>query len=271
MNSKNFEAPAQDASSQSASFGARLRAGETLVGPFFTTPSSRLAEMVGGLGFDCVCVDAEHGPLGPAEVDGLVAGLRLSGCPAVVRVPANRAELIGGALDSGADAVMVPHIVTGEDARQAVAAASYRLAGNSGSRGFAGATRAAGFGARSMAAHIAAEDARRIVIGQVEDAGALDHLDAILEAGLDCLFIGRSDLTVSMGETDRSAPAVLEACEHVARRARAAGKVVGTFTTDLAELPRWRELGVSVFLLGSELGLLRAGAQAFRERVARSL
>ena len=252
-------------------FHDRLRAGEPLHGPFFTTASARLAEVFGGLGFDCVCVDAEHGPLDRSDIDGLIMAFRLSGTPVIVRPPSGQTDHILAALDSGAAGVMIPHIITGDDAHAAVEAATYGPSARGKARGFSGATRAAAYGGRGMADHIARANAERVVIGQVEDAAALDHIDGILSADLDCVFIGRSDLTVSMGETDRNAPAVVEACEMVARKAREAGRIVGTFTTDLDELPRWRELGVSLFLLGSELGMLKAGARDFRARVAERL
>ena len=252
-------------------FRTRLRAGDPLHGPFFTTPSPRLAEVFGGLGFDCVCVDAEHGPLDRSDVDTLVMAFRLSLTPVVVRPPSGQTDHILAALDSGAAGVMIPHIITGEDAHAAVEAATYGPSSSGKGRGFAGGTRAADYGGLGMAELIARANASRVVIGQVEDAPALDQLDDILEADLDCVFIGRSDLTVSMGETDRNAPAVVEACEEVARKAREAGKTVGTFTTDLNELPRWRELGVSLFLLGSELGMMKAGARDFSAKVRAKL
>ena len=252
-------------------FHQRLRNADALHGPFFTTASTRLAEVFGTLGFDCVCIDAEHGPLDRSDIDALVMAFRLSSTPVIVRPPSGQTDHILAALDSGAAGVMVPHIITGDDAHGAVEAATYGPSARGKGRGFAGATRAADYGGLGMPDHISRANTERVVIGQVEDAAALDNLDDILSADLDCVFIGRSDLTVSMGETDRKAPAVVEACEAVARKAREAGRIVGTFTTDLEELPRWRELGVSLFLLGSEIGMMKAGAKAFRDRVVQKL
>ena len=260
----------------STTFPARFRAlshrdAPLLWGPFFSTPSLRLADMFAAqaarAGFSCVCLDAEHGPLDRRDVDELTLAFRAHGVPILVRPPSGQGDHILAALDSGADGVMVPHITSGAGARAAVAAATYTSEEVNGLRGFSGSTRAAGYG-RGMAEHIARSNAARIVIGQVEDREALDDIDAIVATpGLDCVFIGRSDLTVSLGLADRNAPEVLDAVEMVARLACEAGKVVGTFTADLAELPRWRALGVNFFLFGSEVGWLRAGAAAFGEAV----
>ena len=243
-----------------------FRARKPLFGPFFRTPSPVLAEVFGGVGFDCVCVDAEHGPLDRADIDLLLMAFRAAGTPVIVRPPSGQDDHILNALDCGAAGIMVPHVNTGEAAHQVVAAATYHEG-----RGFAGATRSSGYGARAMAEHIRLSNAERITIGQVEDAEALDNIDDIVAAPLDCIFIGRSDLTVSMGLTDRNAPEVIEACEMVTRKAVEAGRVVGTFTADMGELPRWREMGVSFFLLGSEFGMLKAGAKAFKGRVEGAL
>lgn len=249
-------------------FAERFRAGEPLLATFFRTPSHSLAEVLSRAPVDAVCVDAEHSALDRAQIDPLLLAFRASGMPAVVRVPDHAPNSILSALDMGAGGVMVPHLITGEDAHAVVDAATYRTAGTpDGARGYAGATRAAGYGARAMRDAIAA-GADRLVIGQVEEREALEHVDGIVAVdGLDCVFIGRSDLTISFGHTDTSAPEVMEAVELVARKASEAGRVVGTFTANLDEIPALRALGISFFLLGSEADLMLRGARDFAAEV----
>jgi len=240
-----------------------FRARKPLYGPFVRMAGHITTEILSGVGFDCVCVDMEHSPLSRMDVDGLISGFHARNTPVIVRPRTASHEHILAALDADAAAVMAPHINTGEQAEALANAATYFRG-----RGYAGATRAALYGARSMGDTIARANAQAIVIAQVEHIDAVANIDVIVGVeGLDCIFIGRSDLTVSTGGTDTNAPEVVEAVDLVTRKAVEAGKVVGTFTGNLDELPNLQDQGISFFLLGSDYGMLRAGASAFKAKV----
>ena len=245
------------------SFKERLASGEPLIGTFLKTPSAMVCEALGRADLDAVCIDAEHAPFDRRDIDVSVHALTHAGTPAIVRVPALRSEYILNALDCGADAILAPHVASAQDAQFLVAQSTYGKG-----RGFAGSSRAAGYMARGMAEHIATSNARVSVIAQIEDKAALDNLDAILEVeGIDCFFIGRADLTVALGYVNPNEPAVIEAAEHVCRAAQAAGRRIGMFTANVDELPKWRALGASLFLLGSDHSMMLEGAKSLTSRV----
>ncbi|MGB0905852.1 MAG: HpcH/HpaI aldolase family protein [Maricaulaceae bacterium] len=229
------------------------------------TPSPAVCEVLGRSGVDLVCLDAEHAPFDRRDIDNCVLACRAVQLPCLVRVPAAKAEHILSVLDVGADGIIAPHMKNAEDARYVAGKAHYHTG-----RGFAGGTRASG--AKGMAEHVADSAASTVVVGQIEDVEALDNIDAILDVdGIDCFFIGRSDLTISMGLTDRNDPRVLSAIEDICRRAKKRGRITGTFTADLDELPHWRSLGVSLFLLGSDQGFMASGAKSFGAQVREKL
>ncbi len=248
--------------SVAANFKRRLRAGEPLLGTFVKTPHPVVVEILARAGLDCVCLDAEHAPYDRHALDlGLLAA-RANGLPALVRVPSGAPEHVLSALDLGAAGVVVPHVRSGAEAAALARSAHY---GARGGRGYAGGTRATNFAAPPLAERLARAAEETCVVVQLEDVEALPEAEAIASApGVDAVFIGRIDLTVALGETDPKAPAVMQAVEDATRRIRAAGAVVGMFTPDLAELPRWREQGASLFLLGSDQGFIRAGAEGLR-------
>lgn len=247
----------------SAAFKARLAAGEPLIGTFLKTPSPMVCEVLARGGLDAVCIDAEHAPFDRRDIDACVHALGAAGVPSIVRVPAMRSEYILNALDCGADAILAPHVASEADARFVVEQSTYGRG-----RGFAGSSRSAGYMARSMAEHIAASNAHISIIAQIEDKAALDNLDAILAVdGIDCFFIGRADLTVSLGFDDPNVPAVIEAVEHICRMAHKAGRRTGMFTANIDELPKWRALGASLFLLGSDHAMMLEGAKGLTTRV----
>ncbi|MEM6683404.1 MAG: aldolase/citrate lyase family protein, partial [Pseudomonadota bacterium] len=215
-----------------------------------------LCEVFGRSALDAICLDAEHSPFDRADLDRCVFALKASGKPAIVRVPSCQPEHILNALDLGTDGILAPHIITKSDAEALVEAATYGKG-----RGYSGSTRAAGYMAKNMATHLAESDGAAAIIAQVEDAAALEHLDDILSvAGIDCVFIGRADLTVSLGFNDPSAPDVVRAVEDICAAAKAAGVPSGMFTSNISELGHWQALGASVFLLGSDHGFLLSGA-----------
>lgn len=241
----------------------RLRDQVPLIGTFLKTPSAMVCEVLGRSDLDLVCLDAEHSPFDRRDINGCLLALEHVGKPSLVRVPANRPEYVLNALDCGATGVLVPHVVTGADA-EALAANAHFGTG----RGYAGSTRAAGYGARKMAQHKVLSGEETVVIAQIEDAEALEHLDAILAVDtIDAFFIGRADLSVSLGADGPNDPQVIEAVEQICIKGKEAGATIGMFTANLDEIPKWRAAGASLFLLGSDHGFMLSGATELTTKV----
>ncbi len=242
-------------------FRTQLQQRDLLWGPFFTSGDIVAAEAIGRIDCDAVCVDLEHGLFDQRDLSACILALKSAQKYVIIRVRQNEPSLIGQALDLGADAILCPHVNTKADAKRLAAACRYKTG-----RGYSGATRANGFGARGMDTHCDTEDARVAVIAQIEDAEAVENIDSICAVeGLDAIFIGRSDLTVSMGHRDRNHSDVIKAVETVAASGQAAGLAVGTFTAELSEIAHWQQCGISLFLLGSQIGFMVSGGQAFAE------
>ena len=243
------------------SFKSRIAGREPMLGTFLKTPHPHVVEVLATCGFDLLCLDAEHAPFDRGDIDRCVAAARAADMPVVVRVADASPHAILNALDCGADGVVVPHLRSADEARAAVRSAHY----GPGGRGFAGSSRAAAYGRVAMADHRAASAARTIVIGQIEDVEAVNAIDSIAAVpGIDLLFVGMMDLTVALAcERPDEAP-VVAACERVVAACVDAGRPVGMFVPRAAEAARWRELGVSLFLLGSDHSLIRTGAAALR-------
>lgn len=242
-------------------FKRRLVAGEPLLGTFVKTPHPSVVEVLAQTGLDCLCLDAEHAPFDRVDLDrGIMAG-RAGGIAALVRVASGTPHEILNALDLGAAGVIVPHVRSAAEAETVVRAGHYGVGG----RGYAGGTRASGYGSPPIGERLERTRAETSVIVQIEDVEALDHLDAIAAVpGVDAVFIGRIDLTVTLGETDPKAPRVMAAVSDIIAACRKAGRTVGLFTPDLSELDMWREQGASLFLLGADHAYIRAGAIKLR-------
>lgn len=242
-----------------------IASGATVLGTFIKTPHPHVVEVLAASGLDCLCLDAEHAPFDRGDLDLCILAARAAGTPVLVRTPSNAPHHILNALDCGADGVVVPHVRSAGEARALVAAAHYGPGGGLERRGYAGSSRAAGYGTKPIPEHLAASAARSIVIAQIEDREALDEIEAIAAVeGLDALFVGRIDLTIALGCTSPDDPAVIAAAERIVAAGRAAGRPVGMFTPRAGDVPQWRARGASLFLLASDHTFLRAGAQQLR-------
>jgi 2-keto-3-deoxy-L-rhamnonate aldolase RhmA len=238
-------------------FRQRLLARERLVGTFLKTPGVHATEILGGLGYDFVVIDTEHAPFNPETVDVMLLAARAAGLAGVVRV-GDVAQALA-VLDMGAEGVLIPHVDSAEKARRAVAACRYR----GGARGFTNSSRAGGYGALGIAAHVAAADQRVAVIAMIEDPAAMAVIDEILAVdGLDAVFIGRGDLTVAYGETAMSAKPVVEATARVLAAAARAGKPACLMTAGADEAAGHLRAGASAFIHGSDQGFMRQAAAA---------
>lgn len=249
-------------------FGERLRAGEPLVSTFIKTPGIHGIEIAGLAGLDAVVIDAEHGPFSTEALDVALLACRAAGLAAIVRVRDARATTIGAALDLGANGVLVPHVRSVDDTRAAVAAARYL----GGQRGFSNSPRAGGYGSARMAEHIERQDREALVLCQIEDATAVDSVEAIAAVpGVDCLFLGRADLAVSYGATQIDHPQIVQAQARTFNAARRARVAAGIFIGDAAEINTLLDAGCSFFVVGSDQSVLRTGFQALRSSLERPL
>lgn len=218
---------------------------------------------MGRTDLDLICLDAEHAPFDRRDLDLCLLASRSSNIPAIVRIPSLSAEHILNALDCGAEGVLVPHVSSADEASKAVAFSTYGLG-----RGFAGSSRSAGYMKASMAQHIQSSNDRVCIIAQIEDAAALDQIDQILSVDtIDAFFIGRADLTVSLGYDNPNTPEVIEAVSEICRKGNERGRTIGMFTANLDEIDAWRGKGASLFLLSSEHSMILDGAKALNEKV----
>ena len=249
------------------SFRARLCAGEAMMGTFLKTPSPIVCEVLGMSPLACVCIDAEHAPFGRMELDGCIAAFRAADMPSLVRVQTGSAGEILSALDCGATGIVLPHVVSGPEAAEFARAAHY----GPGGRGYAGSSRAAQYTTKPMAMHLQDSTARTTIIAQIEDADALPNLDAIAATkDIDCLFVGRMDLTVSLGASSPTDERVVEAVEQICAAGRRHGKAVGMFFPPSEDCMAWQAKGATLFLLASDQQFLLDGARALAGRITRN-
>ena len=232
----------------------RWTAGAPAVGGWLGIPSAYSAEIVARCDLDYVCVDIQHGLLDYGDAWQMLQAINIGSATPLVRVPWNEPGIIGKSLDAGARGIIVPMVNTRAEAEAAAQACRYAP---DGSRSYAG-TRVVRQEGSDYFAHANADVA---VIPMVETVEAVANLDGILSVpGIDAVYVGPSDLSVSLGldpgnndgepSFDAAVAAILDGCarhnviagchtvSELCQRRAAQGFRMITITSDTVALTR---------------------------------
>lgn len=236
-------------------FAQRLRSREPLVGYWITTDNPVATEWIARTGYDYVCLDLQHGLIDYAGgVLGLTA-IDAAGSAGVVRVPAADPAWIGRALDAGARAVIVPLVDSAEQAAAAARACRYPPHG----------VRSYGPMRSQLRIGPAPRDADASVacIVMIETAAGLEDVEAICATpGVDAVYVGPSDLALSLGAETPARGAALPAFERALERVRTAaataGVAAGLHCPDGGGAARALAAGFTFASVSNDLNHLRA-------------
>jgi 4-hydroxy-2-oxoheptanedioate aldolase len=240
-------------------FKQALAEGRLQIGLWCALASNIAAEVIGDAGFDWILLDTEHAP---NEVAGLLPQLQAMarGTATPIARPAwNDPVLIKRIMDLGVHTLLVPWVQSAEEAQRAVAATRYAT---EGIRGSAAGVRASRYG--RIPDYLRQANAQTCVLVQAETQAALNNLEAIATVdGVDGVFIGPSDLAASLGHLGNSAhPDVQAAIAGAVRRLKTVGKAAGILAPLELDARRYIDWGYTFIAVGSDLGVLRGGADA---------
>jgi 4-hydroxy-2-oxoheptanedioate aldolase len=236
-----------------------LRAGRAQIGLWSSLSSHISVEVLAGSGFDWLLLDTEHSPNDLPMLHTQLQAMTGGSASAIVRPAWNDAVLIKRILDLGAQSLLIPMV-------QAVAATRYPP---HGIRGMGTIVRANHFG--RVKDYLARVNDELCVIVQIETKKALGNLaDIAAVEGVDCLFIGPSDLSADMGYLGQSGhPVVKAAIDDAIGRIRGTGKVAGILTGVEADAQHWLDLGALFVGVGSDIGILARQSEALAARFRR--
>jgi 2-keto-3-deoxy-L-rhamnonate aldolase RhmA len=243
-------------------FRSRLAAGDLLVGTMVTLNSPEVSEILAEVGFDWLFIDAEHSPLGPAELQRIMQGAGRQ-VPCLVRLPSAGEVPIKKALDSGAAGIIAPQINNAEAAKNVVGMAKYSP---DGSRGV-GVSRAHGYGLR-IQEYISTANEELAVVVQAEHIEAVRNIEAIVAVpGIDAVFVGPYDLSASLGKPGQvDDPEVRMAIHSITAVCLNAGVRLGIFGMTAAAVKPYIEAGYTLVVAGIDTVLLgRAAAELLVE------
>lgn len=228
------------------------------------------AEIMAAQGYDSLTVDIQHGVVDYRDAVLMFQAMRASGVVPLARAPWLEPGIIMKVLDAGAYGVICPMINTGAEAAALVAAVRYPPLG---SRSF-GPSRANFSAGPNYAAEANGEI---LCFAMIETAEAMANLAAIAATpGLDGIYVGPADLTLSLSEGrlapgfDREEPEMVEAIQGILGACKDAGirAAIHCGTPDYAaKAVGW---GFDMTTLPNDVRLL-AGAAAASVARARAL
>jgi 4-hydroxy-2-oxoheptanedioate aldolase len=246
------------------------------LGGWLVLPSNISAEYMARAGFDWLCVDMQHGSIDYQVALSMLQAISTTDTVPVVRVPWNEPGIIMKTLDGGAYGVIVPMVNSRTEAEAAIGACRYAPAGY----------RSYGPGRAVLYAgpdYFPNANATVLCICMLETREAIARADEIISTpGLDAIFIGPSDLSVSLGlppSYDQEAVEFTEALDKVLAACKKHGVVAGAFCGN-ASVAKKRigqgfrlvqvadDAGSMVRTAAAALGEVRAGTGAAPETAA---
>ncbi len=277
----------------------KLEKGEAILGLISTDRSLTNARALASSDLDFVIIDMEHGALDLEQLHTFLLGmtdkaailrkgnLQPSVTPLVRITPYGRENLqfiVKQALDLGVFGIMFPTINTKAEALNAVRAARYpqpkgaqdmEPAGQRGS----GPTNAIWYWGIPSAEYTQRADTwpldrqgELLLFLQAESAEAVKNIDEILEVpGIGAIFIGPSDLSLSLGVGGVPNAPELEAAIQTVLKACLARNVPCAITTSVGDVARRLREGFRIVTVGGDGGMtpgtdatLKAGRAALR-------
>ena len=249
-----------------ATFLELLNSGPQLgLGIFY--PASGIIERLGP-DWDWIWIDGQHGELAYADVLAAVRASNLVKKPCVVRVPGHEAGLIGKALDTATDAVMVPMVENAKQAKAIVEAAKFPPLG------------CRSYGARRLIdlhgrAYAHSDRPHPLLVCQIETEPGLKNAASIAAVeGVDALFFGPDDMSLRFGlpmDQPRPKGYLDQALKTVADAAKANGKICGGVFGTPESLSAAVELGYMLNVGTADSSILANGSKEIATSLRQSL
>lgn len=245
------------------SFKRDLLAGKKLIGCWSSLSSAITTEVLGVAGFDWILLDGEHSPNDMSTYIPQLMALKDSPSAPVVRPASNNPVEMKRMLDAGFYNFLVPFVESVDEAAMAVAATRYPP---QGMRGVSVSQRSNRYG--TVADYFKGANDQMCVMVQIESVAGVAAARAIAELeGVDCLFVGPSDLAAGLGHLgNANHPDVQAAIAAVFADAKAAGKPSGILAPVEADARKYMAMGATFVAVGSDLGVFRNATQALHDR-----
>ena len=229
----------------------KLRSGKPAFSIKTNLSDPRAVEIGCAYGFDCMWICHEHVPSDWLRIEDMVRAAKLHDVDAMVRVARGSYSDYIWPFEMDASGIMVPHLMSVEQAEQVVRMTRFHPVGR---RPWDGGNLDGFFCQIPPLEYLETSNQEKFVACQIEDPEPMAELDAIAAVpGYDMLFFGPGDFSHAIGKPGQTKdPEVVAARRAVAAAARKHGKFAATMGT-LDMIPQLQEEGFQFFAVGADV------------------
>ena len=218
----------------------------------------RWAGVFAGANLDYVIIDTEHSAFSRGEVADLCSAFSKAGIAPIVRIPIPSSHYVTMAIDGGAQGVLAPYCESLAQVKEVIGAAKWRplkgilldMAVDIGE-----------FPSDDTKQYLERMNQNNIVIIGIESMPALMNLEEMLNVeGIDVIFIGPNDLSISMGIPDQyTNPEFEVAVKRVISICNTHGVAVAIHLFDVKLTTKWINEGMRFVLHSMDTHAMSVG------------
>jgi 2-keto-3-deoxy-L-rhamnonate aldolase RhmA len=219
----------------------------------FATPG--IGHILKSAGCDFVLFDLEHSGFGFETVKSAMRYFEAADLPAIVRVPSREYHHIARAMDMGAEGLMLPMVGSPQEVRHIIDSMKYHPVGK---RGVALQVAHDRYRPGSVADKFIATNKRTTLFCQIETAEGVENADAMAAIdGVDCLWVGHFDLSVSLGiPGEFDSKIFTDAIARVAAATKKHGKALGRLVPTVEQGVEINKLGFDFICYSGDVWVL---------------
>ena len=232
----------------------KMRNGEVAISVKLNLADARGAEIAAMSGYDCIWIDMEHTPTDNDVVEHIVRAAKMYDCDVLTRVSKGGYGDYIHPLESDSTGIMVPHLMSLEEAKEIVYYTKFHPVGR---RPLDGGNADGKFGMLEPLKYMELANKERFVIVQIEDPEPLAELDEICALeGIDMIFFGPADFSQGIGVPCQFDDARIgETRRLIAETARKHGKFAGT-TGNSTNIAEYAAMGYQFINVTSDVNVL---------------
>lgn len=229
----------------------KLREGSIVSCFKLNLPSGEVAEIAAMAGFDCIWLDREHVVQDWSDIKAQNWAGKAYSVDTMVRVPRGSYSDLIKPLEINAEGLLVPHIMSLEDAEKVIHYTRFHPIGR---RPIDGGNADGGYTNLDFNKYLTQANEQRFIALQIEDPEPLDELEAIAALeGYDILFFGPGDFSQGIGAPGQwDHPLLIETRKRVAEVARKYGKFAAT-TGSTQNAKQLIDMGYQFISIGADV------------------